>query len=122
MLPLPTSRTHEEGLPPKTGILRFWDSIVQVSGRTGEDIGHSSTARYRTEESVSVTGSFTGTSRCIGRSERSEYGSRQRMRSTGRNVRGSGACLRHHTASLVSGSASYTGYVFAISPLGKSVI
>ena len=44
------------------------------------------------------------------------------MRPTGRDIKGSRACLRHHTAGLVNRSASYTGYFFAISPMGKSVI
>ena len=35
VLPLLTTWTHETGLPPETGIPRFWDSIVQVSSRTG---------------------------------------------------------------------------------------
>ena len=37
------------------------------------------------------------------------------MRPTGRDIRGPGACLHRHTASRVSRSASYTGYVFAFS-------
>ena len=99
VLPLPAARTYEEGLPPETGILGFWDSTVPVSGRTGEDTVHSSTARDRPEEpvSVSVSGSYTGTSRYTCRPERLEYRPRQRTRPTGRDVRGSGACLRHHT-------------------------
>ena len=34
VLPLSAAWTHEEGLPPETGILRFWDSTVPVSSRT----------------------------------------------------------------------------------------
>ena len=30
MLPLSAAWTHEEGLPPETGILGFWDSTVLV--------------------------------------------------------------------------------------------
>ena len=74
MLPLPAAWTHEEGFPPKTGIPRFWDSIVPVSSKTGEDTVRSSTARYRTERSVSVSGGYTGTSHFTGRLERPEYG------------------------------------------------
>ena len=74
MLPLPTARTYEEGLPLETGIPRFRDSTIPVSGRTGEDIVYFSTARYRSEESVSVSGSYTGTSPFTGRPERPEYG------------------------------------------------
>ena len=37
------------------------------------------------------------------------------MRPTGRDIRGPRACLHRHIASRVSRSASYTGYVFAIS-------
>ena len=44
VLPLPAAQTYEEGLPPETGILGFWGNTVPVSGRTGEDIVHSSTA------------------------------------------------------------------------------
>ena len=74
MLSLPTAWTHEEGLPPETGIPRFWDITVPVSGRTGEDTIHSSIARYRLEEPVSVSGSYTGTSHFTGRPERPDYG------------------------------------------------
>ena len=70
MLPLSAAWTHEEGLPLETGIPGFWDSTVPVSSRTGEDTVRSSTARYRPEEPVSVSGSYTGTSRFTGRPER----------------------------------------------------
>ena len=97
MLPLPTAKTYKEGLPLDTGIPSFRDSIVPISGRTREDTVHSSIAQYRPEEPVSVSGSCTGTSRYTGRLERLGYGPRQRMRPIDRDVRGSGACLRHHT-------------------------
>ena len=58
MLPLQGARTHEEGLPLETGIPVFWDSTVPVNGRTGEDTVRSSTARYRPEEPVSVSGNY----------------------------------------------------------------
>ena len=74
MLSLPAAWTHEEGLPPETGIPGFWDNTVLVSGRTGEDTVHSSTAWYRPEESVSVSRSYTSTSHFIARPERPEYG------------------------------------------------
>ena len=74
MLPLSAAWTHAEGLPPKTGITGFWDSTVPVSSRTGEDTVRFSIARYRSEEPVSVSGSYTGTSHFIGRPERPEYG------------------------------------------------
>ena len=51
----------ETGLPPETGIPGFWDSTVPVSGRTGEDTIYSSTARYRPEEPVSVSGCYMST-------------------------------------------------------------
>ena len=70
MIPLSAAWTHEEEFPPETGIPGFWDSTVPVSSRTGEDKVHSSTARYRPEELVSVSGSYTGTSHCTGRTER----------------------------------------------------
>ena len=59
VLSLPAAWTHEEGLPPETGILGFQDSVVPINGRTGEDTVHSSTARYRLEDPVSVSGSCT---------------------------------------------------------------
>ena len=74
MLPLSATWTHEEGLPLETGIPGFWDSIVSVSSKTREDTVRSSTARYRPEEPVSVSGSYTGTSHFTGRPERPEYG------------------------------------------------
>ena len=74
MLPLLAARTHEEGLPPEIGIQGFWDNTVSVSSRTGEDTVHSSTAWYRLERPVSVSGSYTGTPHIIGRPERPEYG------------------------------------------------
>ena len=70
MLSLPAVLTHEEGLSSETGILGFWDNTVPISGRTREDTVYSSTARYSPEEPVFVIGSCTGTSRCIGGSER----------------------------------------------------
>ena len=97
MLPLSAARTHEEGLPLETGILGFWDSAVLVRDRTREDTVYSSTPKYRPEEPVSVSGSCTGTSHYTGKPERPEYGPTQRTRPTGRDVRGSGACLPHHT-------------------------
>ena len=98
MLLLPAAWTYEEGFPPEIGIPGFWTSSVPVSGRTGEDTIHSSTARYRSEEPYSVSGSYTGTSRYTGRLERPEYGWRKRTRPIGKDIKGSGACLRHHTA------------------------
>ena len=74
MLPLLAARIYEEGLPSEAGIPGFWDSIVPDSGRTGEDTVHSSTTKYRLEEPVSVSGSYTCTSCFTGRPERPEYG------------------------------------------------
>ena len=74
MLPLSVAWTHETGLPPETGILGFWDITVPVSSRTGEDTVHSSTAGYRPEGPVTVSGSYTGTPHFTGRPERPEYG------------------------------------------------
>ena len=74
MLPLSTAWTHEEGLSPEKMIPGFWDNTLPVSSRTGEDTIRSSTARYRPEEPVLVSGSYTGTSHIIGRPERPEYG------------------------------------------------
>ena len=74
MLPLSTALTHEEGFRLETGNPGFWDSTVLVSSRTREDTVRSSTARYRLEEPVSVSGSYTGTSHFTSRPERPEYG------------------------------------------------
>ena len=74
MLPLSAAWTHEEGLPPETGIPGFWDSTVPVSSRIGEDTVRSSTAQYRPNELVSVSGSYTSSSHFIRRPERPEYG------------------------------------------------
>ena len=74
MLPLSAAWTHETGLPPETGIPGFLDSTVPVSSRTGEDTVRFSTAQYRQERLVSVSGSYTGTSYFTGRLERPEYG------------------------------------------------
>ena len=74
MLPLSAAWTHETGLPLETEIPGFWDSTVPVSSRTGEDTVHSSTARYRPEGPVSVSGSYKGTPHFTGRPQRPEYG------------------------------------------------
>ena len=74
VLPLPAAWTHEEGFPLETRIPGFRDSTVPVGGKTGEDIVHLSIALYRSEEPVSVSGSYTGTSHFTGRPERPEYG------------------------------------------------
>ena len=47
VLPLSAAWTHEQGLPPETGIPVFRDSAIPVNGRTEEDTVHSSIARYR---------------------------------------------------------------------------
>ena len=74
VLPLPATLTYEEGLPPEIGIPGFRDSAVPVSGRTGEDTIHSSIARYRPKDPVSVSGSYMSTSRFTGKPEKPEYG------------------------------------------------
>ena len=74
MLPLLAAWTHEMGLPLEIGIPRFWDITVPVSSRTEEDTIRSSTAGYRPERLVSVSGSYTVTSHFTGRPERPEYG------------------------------------------------
>ena len=89
MLPLLVAWTYQEGLPLEIGIPGFRDSTVPVSGGTGEDIVYSFTAKYMPDEPISVLGSCTGTSRYKGRLERPNYGPRP----TGRDVRGSRACL-----------------------------
>ena len=74
MLPLSAAWTHEEGFPPEARIPGCWDSTVLVSSRTGEDTIRSSTARYKPERPISVSGSYTGTPHITGRPERPEYG------------------------------------------------
>ena len=92
-----SSPDNEEGLPLKTRILEFGDSAVSVSCGTRADTIYSSTPWYRSEEPVSVPGSCTDAFRYTGRSEGPYYGPRQRTGPTGRDVRDSWACLRHHT-------------------------
>ena len=87
VLPFPVARTYEEGLPPKTGIPGFRDSVVPVSCGIGADTVYSSTAQYRLDELVSVSRSCTGTSYYVSRLERPGYGPRQRTRLTGRDIR-----------------------------------
>ena len=91
MLPLPATRTYEEGLLPEIGIPGFWDNAFLVNGGIGEDTVHSSTAQYKPDGPVSVSGSYTGTSHYTGRSERPGYGPRQRTRSRDRDIRDSGS-------------------------------
>ena len=74
MLPLSAAWTHETGLPLEIGIPGFWDITVPVSSKTGEDTVRSSTARYRPERPVSVSGGYTGTPHFTGRPEGPEYG------------------------------------------------
>ena len=69
MLPLSAAWTHETGLPPETGIPGFWDITVPVSSRPGEDTVRSSTAQYKPEEPITVSGSYTGTLPFTGRPE-----------------------------------------------------
>ena len=74
MLPLSTAWTYETGLPLEAGIPEFWDSTVPVNSRTEEDTVHSSTARYRSERPISISGSYAGTPHFTGKPERPEYG------------------------------------------------
>ena len=74
VLPLSAAWTHETGLPPETGIPRFWDITVPVSSKIGENTVRSSTARYRPKGPVSVSRSYTGTPYFTGSPERPEYG------------------------------------------------
>ena len=74
VLPLSAAWTHEEGLPLETGIPGFCGSTIPVSSKTGDNTIRSSTARYRPEEPISVSGSYTGTSHFTGRPERPDYG------------------------------------------------
>ena len=76
--------------------LQDMDSMVGTALNIEREIED---ARYMLEEPVSVSRSYAGTSRYTGRLERPEYGPRQRTRPIGRDVRGLGACLRHHTIS-----------------------
>ena len=65
------------GIAPRDRDPRVSGQRSPSSCRTGEDTVYSFKARYRLE--------------------RPDYVPRQRTRPTGRDVRGSGACLRHHT-------------------------
>ena len=85
------------GIAPRTGIPGFWDNAVPVIDRIRKDTVYSFTSWYRPEEPISVSGSCTGTSCYTDKLERPGYGPRQRTRPTCSDVRGSGACLSHHT-------------------------
>ena len=85
MLFMSTAWACETGLPPETGIPGFWDSTVPVSARTGEDIIYSSTARFRPEEPVSVSGCYTSTFGSTGGPEGPECGSRSGTGLTGQD-------------------------------------
>ena len=84
MLLLQTAWACETGLPPETGIPRYWESTVPVSCRTGEDTVHSSTPWYGSEEPVLVSGCYTRTFGSTGGREGSECGSRSGTGLTGR--------------------------------------
>ena len=73
VLPLSAAWTHETGLPPETEIPGFWDITVPVSSRPGEDTVHSSTAQYRPDEPVTVSGGYTGTPHFTGRPKRPRH-------------------------------------------------
>ena len=78
--------------------------------------------QYGSKESISVPRCCTRTSYYTYGLERPEYRSRSRTSLTGRDIRDSMACLRHHTTGSASGFASHTGYIFAISLMGKSIV
>ena len=97
MLPLPAARSYETGLPLEVGIPRFWGSVVPVVWGIGMDIVYSSTLQFGSEESTPVLGCCVGTFSYVDRPESSDYGPKQRTGLTGRDIRGTGTFLRHHT-------------------------
>ena len=98
VLPLSATRTYEEGLPLETGIPWVQDNAVPIIYWTGVDTVYFSTPRYGADEPVSFSGSCMGTSRYTDRPKGPDYGPRQGTRPSSRDIKGSGACLRHHTA------------------------
>ena len=66
----------QEFLELKQGATTVMDYVARFTelARFAEDTVRSSTARYRPERPVSVSGSHTGTSHFTGRLERPKYG------------------------------------------------
>ena len=97
MFPLPSARTCEKRLPVEAGIPRIRNTAVPVISGTGADTVCFFSPQCRPERLVSVSGCDTGAFCYTNRPERSGYGSRSRIKLTGRDFRDLGACLCHHT-------------------------
>ena len=97
MFLLPSSWAYETGLLVEAWISEFLADVVPVINGTGTDTACSSSPQYGSEEPVSVPGCCTSTSCYTDRPEGSGHGSRLRTGPTGRDIRGSRTCLRHHT-------------------------
>ena len=97
MFPLPSARTCETRLPAEVGIPGIRDTLIPVINGTGANTVCSVSPQCKPEGPASVTGCYIDAFCYTDRLERLAYGSRSRIRLTGRDFRDLGACLRHHT-------------------------
>ena len=97
MLPLSAVWICETGLPPVAGIPELWDTTVSGTNGASTD----TVCLFLPQDGPE--GPVSGARYCISafsvtdRSERLEYGSRQRLGATSRHFRDPGLCLRHST-------------------------
>ena len=97
MLPLLAAWTCETGLLPETGIKELWDTTVLGTSGASTDTVCSFLPQNGLEGPVLGTGYCASAFSVTDRTERLEYGSRQRSGATGRHFKDPGACLRHST-------------------------
>ena len=97
MLPLSAAWTCETGLPLEVGIPKLWDTTVSGTSRASIDTICSFLPQDGLEGPVSGAWYYASAFSVTDRSERPEYGSRQRSGATCWHLRDLGACLRHST-------------------------
>ena len=97
MLPLSAAWTCEMGIPLETGILKLWDTTVSGTSGASTDTVCSFLPQDGLEGPVSSIGYCANAFSVTDKSERPEYGSRQRLGVTGQPFKDIGACLRHST-------------------------
>ena len=110
------------GLPLEARIPGFWDGTVPIISGTCTNVVCSFLPQCRTEGPVLDSECGTCTYHVIGRQERPEYGSRSRIGPIGQDFRDLRAYLHSCTTDGPNRSVSYTGYAYAISPMGKDII
>ena len=99
MFLLPPAWTHETRLPSEVGILELWDTPVPVINGTFIDSVYSSLPHHG-----------------LG------HGLRSRKRLGSRDFKDLGACLRHYTSDRACESVGHSGYISALSFIGKSIV